>query len=129
MRSRESSYCNDIRLTFPNSQLHFRNEKVFSVSHLLNSCWISSIINSIIKSSFKRDPDLHNHALDALMRGESFNDSTNHQKKFKSGDGGMVAVGDLKGLLLLFPSALTQLVLLQLNMSEKNFPLHVKCKY
>ena len=89
----------------------------------------SSIINSIIKSSFKRDPDLHNHALDALMRGESFNDSTNHQKKFKSGDGGMVAVGDLKGLLLLFPSALTQLVLLQLNMSEKNFPLHVKCKY
>ena len=89
----------------------------------------SSIINSLIKSSFKRDPDLHNHALDALMRGESFNDSTNHQKKFKSGDGGMVAVGDLKGLLLLFPSALTQLVLLQLNMSEKNFPLHVKCKY
>ena len=36
-----------------------------------------------------RDPDLHNHALDALMKtgGESFNDSTNHQKKFKSGGG------------------------------------------
>lgn len=56
------------------------------MKNLLNFCWI---INSIIKSSFKRDPDLHNHALDALMSrgGESFNDSTNHQKKFKSGDG------------------------------------------
>ena len=35
----------------------------------------------------------------------------------------------LRPRLLLFLSALTQLVLLQLNMSEKNFPLHVKCKY